>query len=71
MKWTAGRPNLFIVGAPKCGSTSVYHYLKAHPRVFMSGRKGPGFFLSEWETCEENMERYRDLLKMQPMSIST
>lgn len=27
-------PNLFLVGAPKCGTTSLYEYLRAHPRVF-------------------------------------
>ncbi|MGH8161759.1 MAG: sulfotransferase [Gammaproteobacteria bacterium] len=28
------RPNLFIVGAPKCGTTSMYEYLRQHPRIF-------------------------------------
>ncbi len=29
------RPNLFVVGAPKCGTTSLYEYLRTHPRVFL------------------------------------
>lgn len=29
------RPNFFIVGAPKCGTTSLYESLRQHPQVFM------------------------------------
>ncbi len=29
------RPNFFIVGAPKCGTTSMVEYLRQHPDVFM------------------------------------
>jgi len=38
------RPNLFIVGAPKCGTTSLARYLGAHPDVFMSTPKEPFHF---------------------------
>ncbi|MBS0382118.1 MAG: sulfotransferase [Proteobacteria bacterium] len=27
-------PNLFLVGAPKCGTTSLYEYLRAHPQIY-------------------------------------
>ena len=37
-------PNLFLVGAPKCGTTSLYMYLKQHPEIYMSGNKEPHFF---------------------------
>lgn len=37
-------PNLFIVGAPKCGTTSMYDYLKHHQEIFMSERKELHFF---------------------------
>ncbi len=40
-------PNFFIVGAPKAGSTSLYHYLDQHPQVFMSPVKEPCYFASE------------------------
>lgn len=32
----AGRriPDFFIVGAPKCGTTALYAYLRAHPSIF-------------------------------------
>lgn len=38
------RPNLFIVGAAKAGTTSLYHYLRQHPDIFMSPVKEPHFF---------------------------
>ncbi|MBI1391355.1 MAG: hypothetical protein GC152_01315 [Alphaproteobacteria bacterium] len=28
-------PNFFIVGAPKCGTTSLYHWLRERPDVFL------------------------------------
>lgn len=37
-------PNLFIVGATKAGSTSLYHYLKNIPGIYMSPIKEPHFF---------------------------
>jgi hypothetical protein len=37
-------PNLFVVGAPKAGTTSLWHYLDAHPDVFMTRMKEPHFF---------------------------
>lgn len=38
------RPNFFIVGAPKCGTTSLYEYLRSHPQVFMPEKKEPEHF---------------------------
>ena len=38
------RPDFYIVGAPKCGTTSLYQYLRQHPQVFMPDRKEPHFF---------------------------
>jgi hypothetical protein len=39
-----GRPNLFIVGAPKCGTTALHHYLSQHPDIFFSIAKEHHFF---------------------------
>jgi len=36
-------PNLFIVGAQKCGTSSLTMMLKFHPEVFMSFPKEPGY----------------------------
>jgi len=37
-------PNFFIIGAPKCGTTSMAGWLAEHPRVFMSPWKEPRYF---------------------------
>ena len=38
--------DFFIVGAPKAGTTSLYHYLHEHPQVEMSSQKEPNYFSS-------------------------
>ena len=38
------KPNLFIVGAPKSGTTLLYHFLNNHPEAFMSEPKETNFF---------------------------
>lgn len=38
------KPNFFIIGAPKCGTTSLAVWLSEHPRVYMSHPKEPAFF---------------------------
>ncbi len=40
-------PNFFLAGAPKAGTTSLYHYLLQHPSIYMSPIKEPSFFASE------------------------
>ena len=42
------RPNLFIIGAMKSGTTSLHYYLDAHPDIFMSPEKEPGFFVRDF-----------------------
>lgn len=39
-----GKPNFFIVGAPKCGTTSMAAWLGQHPAIFIPGMKEPNFF---------------------------
>jgi hypothetical protein len=38
------RPNFFVIGAHKAGTTSFCQLLASHPDVFMSSPKEPGFF---------------------------
>ena len=40
----AATPNLFVVGAAKSGTTSLWTHLDAHPDIFMSRPKEPHFF---------------------------
>ena len=39
------RPNLFIVGAMKSGSSTLHAYLGEHPEIFMSEPKEPCYFV--------------------------
>jgi hypothetical protein len=54
-------PNLFIVGAPKCGTTSLYEYLRQHPQIFFpfstegySRIKEPNHFCPELEILDKD-----------------
>ena len=38
------RPSFFILGANKCGTSSLYRYLVAHPNVLPCAEKEPNFF---------------------------
>lgn len=44
-------PNLFLVGAPKCGTTSLAHYLGQHPDIFVPSWKEPSFFGADLTKC--------------------
>ncbi len=53
------RPNFFIVGAPKCGTTALDYYLSLHPDIFVARKEmhhfgsdlrfGPQFFRRDRE----------------------
>jgi hypothetical protein len=43
------RPNTFILGAPKCGTTALSEYLREHPRAFLSKPKEPHYFCAEFD----------------------
>ena len=62
-------PNFFVIGAASSGTTSLYHYLKQHPQVFMSPVKEPHFFSFAGKefgptTIEGYRERKIDSLEM-------
>ena len=45
----SGFPDFLIIGAPKCGTTSLFHYLGEHPKVYTSPEKEPHFYSYEGE----------------------
>jgi hypothetical protein len=51
------RPDFFIVGAPKCGTSALTHCLNQHPEIFMPEGRDPTYFGS-------------DLYKENPPSLS-
>jgi hypothetical protein len=46
------KPNLFVVGAPKCATTTLHAYLSMHPECFMSPVKEPAYFSRSRVTSE-------------------
>jgi len=68
--------NTFIVGAPKAGTTSLYHYLSQHTNVSMSSVKEPNFFSSkEVESlfynskCVDDSDDYHKLFSKEKKQI--
>lgn len=49
-------PTFILVGAMKCGTTSLHQYLGAHPQICVSDPKEPNFFL---ERTEQDLDWYR------------
>jgi hypothetical protein len=68
-------PSFYIVGAMKCGTSSLYAYLKKHPMAFLSEMKEPHYFLSHLtspsgngcitkdDNCIGDESKYRDLFR--------
>jgi len=48
MKSCLRKPNLFVIGAMKSGTTSLHEYLATHPQIAMSKQKEPAFFAEEF-----------------------
>jgi hypothetical protein len=56
-------PNLLIIGAQKCGTTSLHAYLDLHPDVHMAAEKELDFFIEDraWRNGPDwYAERFRD-----------
>lgn len=42
------KPNLFIAGLPRTGTSSLHSYLNQHPQIFMSPIKEPNYFARDF-----------------------
>jgi hypothetical protein len=47
------RPNFFIAGAPRCGTTALYSYLSEHPDIFMSEVKELNYFAFDFPNVQK------------------
>ena len=52
------KPNFFILGAAKSGTTSLYHYLNQHPEVFLSPVKEPTFFCEDFQQVKNPIQYF-------------
>ena len=57
-------PTFLIIGAGKCGTTSLWSYLNQHPEIGMSGIKEPSFFSMD-EVYARGLDWYRKLYEGQ------
>jgi len=55
----ATKPNLFIVGQPRSGTSALYQFLKEHPEVFMSKIKEPEYFSKDMESFHFEKSKIR------------
>src|SRR5690606_26127042 len=54
-------PDFLLIGAGKCGTTSLHYYLQQHPQIFMSAVKEPNFFALEQAQAvnpEEDLQQF-------------
>jgi len=65
-------PNLFLLGIPKCGTTSLYRYISEHPDIFAPEKKEPNYLIydnikelgasgKKLRNCIDNEEDYLNL----------
>ena len=64
------KPNLFIIGAEKSGTTSLHHYLDQHPEIFMAKPNKEAHFLLNFKKSKVHyrqagmpIKNRRDILK--------
>lgn len=60
---TSKKVDLFIFGAPKCGTTAMVDYLGQHPSVFFPNIKEPHFFCTDFDAFRRirSGQEYADL----------
>lgn len=62
-------PNLHIVGAPKCGTSTLTGWLQQHPAVFVPHYKEPHHFYSPYGPPRERAE-YEELYRHAPATAT-
>lgn len=60
LKMSRPRPNFFIAGAARSGTTSLWYFLKEHPEVYVPKLKEPTFFCNLY-TLSKSFEDYLKL----------
>ncbi len=61
------RPNFFLVGGPRCGTTALTQYLRGHPNVYLTSPKEPHYFASDFNRLVghyiRSLDDYLDLFR--------
>ena len=56
------KPNFFVVGAPKCGTTSMCNYLGEHKEIFIPERKELYYFCTDFRTHKYRVANEQEYL---------
>ncbi len=66
-----GLADFCIIGAPKCGTTALYAYLRDHPGVFMPEPKEPHYFCTDFPNYRKvrSCAAYRELFQAAPPGV--
>lgn len=51
------KPNLFIAGHPRSGTSSLHNYLNQHPEIFMTTIKEPNYFARDFHEESDNFHK--------------
>lgn len=62
-------PNLFIPGAAKCGTTSLYAILSQHPEIHVPEHKEPTFFTWPYQFIKNPLEYFRFFDSQKPYRL--
>ena len=65
------RPDFFIIGAPKCGTTAMYQYLRSHPDLFLPETKEIRFFGSDLDVRDRPVRSLDDYLRFFSIAASS
>ncbi len=52
-------PDFFLLGAGKCGTTTLYHALNEHPEIFLPTPKEPSFFSRPFQVVPDPISYFR------------
>ncbi len=58
------QPGFLVIGAPKCGTTSVYHYLNQHPRIFLCPKETHYFIRNDQGAAAVQTQSWPDYLSL-------
>ena len=58
------KPNFFIIGAPKCGTTALSEYLRSHPDIFFSNPKELHYFNTDFSLKQRRFHKESDYLEV-------
>ncbi|MFA5917178.1 MAG: sulfotransferase [Candidatus Gracilibacteria bacterium] len=53
------KTNLFIVGAPRTGTTSIHNYLSYHKEIFVGEEKEPYYFCNDFHSEDKKMKFFK------------